>query len=119
MFKWITLEVRDMAKSLDFYQKIVGLTIDRHIQAPGLEIYFLGQGQTKVELIAREDVKEVDMGQSVSLGFEVDSLEDKMAFIKDQGLDIHSGPFSPDEKTSFFYVLDPSGMKIQFVEIKD
>jgi lactoylglutathione lyase len=52
----------------------------------------------------------------ISLGFEVASVEEKMASLKAQGIPIHSGPFSPDAHVKFFYVLDPNGLRIQFVE---
>ena len=51
-FCWVTINVKDMEASLRFYQEIVGLTIDRRFQAgPGVEITFLGNDETKVELI--------------------------------------------------------------------
>ncbi|ODS49840.1 MAG: lactoylglutathione lyase, partial [Halanaerobium sp. 4-GBenrich] len=31
---------------------------------------------------------------------------------------IQSGPISPNPKIEFFFVLDPNGLKIQFVENK-
>jgi lactoylglutathione lyase len=39
-----------------------------------------------------------------------------MAFMKENGIAIHSGPFQPNPGIRFFYVLDPNGLKIQFVE---
>lgn len=117
-FKWTTLQVRDMEKSLSFYKEIVGLDIVRHMEAPGMEIYFLGDGETKLELIYSENAVDINMGVSVSLGFGVESLEEKMDFIEKRGLEIESGPFSPNPSVSFFYVLDPDGLKIQFVEEK-
>lgn len=116
-FCWTTILVRDMQKSLEFYQDIAGLEIDHRINAgPGIEIAFLGDGETKVELIKNESVKEISIGTDISMGFEVDSLDRMMEIITAKGLDIHSGPFQPNPATRFFYVLDPNGWKIQFVE---
>lgn len=39
-----------------------------------------------------------------------------LAFVKEKGIDIHSGPFQPNSHIKFFYVMDPNGLKIQFVE---
>lgn len=48
---WVTLSVKDMEESLRFYQEIVGLNIvNRFPAGPGVEIVFLGDGETKVEL---------------------------------------------------------------------
>lgn len=116
-FCWVTITVKDLEESLRFYQDIVGLTIDRRFKAgPGVEIAFLGNGETKVELIKNEEIKDIKLGENISLGFKVDSIDDMMAFVKEKGIPIHSGPFQPNPNTKFFYVLDPNGLKIQFVE---
>jgi lactoylglutathione lyase len=116
-FCWSTLMVKNMEESLQFYQGIVGLKVDRRFNAgPGVEIAFLGDGDTKVELICNGSKKEVNVGQDISWGFEVSSVDETMAQVKEKGIAIHSGPFQPNPHTKFFYVLDPNGLKIQFVE---
>jgi lactoylglutathione lyase len=106
-----------MEESLKFYQDVVGLPMDNRFGAgPGMEIAFLGDGETKLELIFNDKNKDVNFGQDVSLGFEVKSVEEKMAFVKGKGINIHSGPFQPNPHIKFFYVLDPNGLKIQFAE---
>ncbi len=116
-FCWSTLSVNNMEESLKFYQEIVGLTIDRKFTAgPGVEIAFLGDGETKVELISNEEIKDVTFGQHISLGFEVKSVDEMIEFVKEKGLAIHSGPFQPNPHVKFFFVTDPNGLKIQFVE---
>ena len=109
--------VKNMEESLKFYQEIVGLSMNRKFKAgPGVEIAFLGDGETKIELIYDEANKEVNMGQDISLGFVVDSVDEMMVFVKDKGIAIHSGPYQPNPHTKFFYVIDPNGLKIQFVQ---
>ena len=50
-FCWSTLTVNNLEESLKFYQEIIGLPIDRRFKAgPGVEIAFLGDGETKLEL---------------------------------------------------------------------
>ena len=116
-FCWSTLMVKNLEEALKFYTEIVGLNVDRRFKAgPGVEIAFLGDGETKVELICNEASKEVGYGKDISLGFEVNSVDEMMAFVKEKGVDVHSGPFQPNPHTKFFYVLDPNGLKIQFVE---
>ncbi len=114
-FKWVTLQVEDMDKSLAFYRDIVGLRITEEIKTADTEIYFLGEGSTRVELISSPEAGG-QMGPSISLGFGVKDLDGMMAFIKAKGLDVHSGPFSPSPGIRFFYLLDPSGLRVQFVE---
>ena len=116
-FCWSTLMVKNLEESLLFYTEVVGLNVSkRFVAGPGVEIAFLGDGETKIELIYNEGLKEVTFGQAISLGFEVSSVDEMMCFVKKKGIDIHSGPFKPNPHTKFFYVLDPNGLKIQFVE---
>lgn len=115
-FLWCTIFVCDIDASLRFYQDIVGLSVTRRFSEPGAELAFLGEGETKLELIQGKG--EPHSGAGVSIGFRVDSLEDKMDFLKKRGIEIHSGPFEPSPRTRFFFVCDPDGMLVQFVEQK-
>jgi len=116
-FCWSTLMVKNLEESLKFYQEIVGLKVSRRFQAgPGMEIAFLGDGDTKIELICNGSSEEINVGKDISWGFEVDSLDRALSLIKEKGLEIHSGPFRPNPNIKFFYVLDPNGLKVQFVQ---
>jgi lactoylglutathione lyase len=116
-FCWTTLNVNNMEESLKFYEEIVGLAMNRRFNAGnGMEIAFLGDGETKVELIRNETCKEISIGQDISLGFEVKSVAEMIDFVISKGIDVHSGPFQPNPHLKFFYVKDPNGLKIQFVE---
>jgi len=115
-FCWCTITVRNLEESVRFYQEIVGLALENRFQAgPETEIAFLGSGETKVELICYKG-KEVRHSQDISLGFRVDSLDDALAFTQSRGIPVTAGPFSPNPRTKFFFVNDPNGLKIQFVE---
>jgi len=117
-FLWVTLSVKNMEESLKFYQEIVGLPVDRKFYTPDGACYaFLGGGETKLELIAHPSGTEPRYGREMSIGFEVDSVEKKMQFVKVKGLAVE-GPFSPNSHVSFFFVNDPSGVRVQFVESK-
>lgn len=116
-FSWSTLAVKNMEESLKFYQDVVGLSIDRRFKVgPGNEIAFLGDGETKIELIYNENKKEVNVGEDISWGFEVKSVDEMMERVKENGIDIHSGPFQPNPHVKFFFVQDPNGLRIQFIE---
>ena len=115
-FAHATIMVKNMEESLRFYQEIVGLPIVRKFAAgTDMEIAFLGE-DTLVELICDQNKKAINMGEDISLGFVVESLEEFMNYIRNKGIEIHSGPFQPNPTTKFIYILDPNGLKIQFIE---
>ncbi len=116
-FCWCTIHVKSMEESLKFYEEIVGLQVNRRYNAgPGREIVFLGDGESKIELISAGESKDASIGQDISLGFEVNSVEEKMEFVKQKGKEPITGLLQPNPHVRFFYVLDPNGLKIQFVE---
>lgn len=116
-FLWTTILVNNMYESLKFYEEIVGLKLTERFQAgPGMEISFLGEGETKVELIYNEKFKKLDAGNRVTLGFKVESLEEKIDFIKEKGINILRGPIQPNPSIKYFIIKDPDGVKIQFAQ---
>ena len=116
-FCWVTINVKDMKESLEFYEKIVGLKVNQKFEAgPGIEIAFLGEGETQIELMYNKENRQIDLNQDISLGFKVDSVDEKMKFVKEEGFEIHSGPFQPSPEVKFCFVQDPNGLRIQFVE---
>ena len=116
-FCWCTITVDNMEESLKFYHEIVGLSISRRFtRGPGTEIVFLGDGDTKVELICNADHKASNICEGIFLGFEVPSVDEMIKFVKEKGLEVDSGPYQPNPHVKFFYVKDPCGVKIQFVE---
>lgn len=116
-FCWCTITVNNLEESIKFYQEIVGLSVNRRFAAgPGMEIAFLGAGGTEVELIYDPASKAPGNIEGISLGFEVESLDEHIKFIKEKGLTVESGPFQPNPHVKFFFVKDPNGVRIQFVE---
>ncbi len=113
---WSTLLVRDMDASLAFYTDVLGLTVASRTSAmPGLEIAFLETGETQIELVCNTEAKDAAAGDAVSWGFEVDSLDDALAMVREKGIPIHLGPVvHPNVK--YFFILDPDGLKIQLKE---
>jgi lactoylglutathione lyase len=108
--------VKDIETSIRFYEDIVGLKVNKRFAAgPETQIAFLGSGDAQLELISGAGSYE---GNGISLGFRVDDLDAKMAFVQEKGVAVHSGPFAPNPVTRFFFVQDPDGLLVQFVEQK-
>lgn len=116
-FNWTTLNVKDMEASLNFYQEVVGLPLQRrYASRPGMEIAFLGSEETALELISDDRKQVIEISADVSIGFESGPLEAVMQVLQEKGIAVHSGPFQPNPHIRYFYAQDPDGWKVQFVE---
>jgi len=115
-FLWTTLNVSDFDRSLKFYQEVVGLPLKSRMEPPGMKIAFLGEGDTDLELIYESDNPHVNLNCAVSLGFQVENLKRTMADLQAKGVKIDSGPFQPNPHVQFFFIRDPDGMSVQFVQ---
>lgn len=116
-FCWSTLNVTNLNHSIKFYEEIAGLSLIRRIPAgPGTEIAFLGAGETQIELICDGNKKKIDIGEDISWGFEVESLEEALSLVKEKGIDVIGEPVQPNPNVRFFFIKDPDGMRIQLVE---
>jgi lactoylglutathione lyase len=116
-FLWCTLHVKSLEASLQFYQDVVGLDLSRRFgEKPGPLFAFLGGEGSEIELIEDGRGAPAEYGKDISLGFEVANLDEIMAFVREKGIPVHSGPVQPNPYVRFFFVQDPDGLLIQFVE---
>ena len=116
-FCHVTLSVKDLDASVQFYRKIVGLEVTRRFPAgPGREIAFLGSGGTEVELISGAHHNTPEAGNGVSLGFMAESLDCVIALLRENGYETDGNIISPNTNISFFFARDPDGYNVQFVK---
>lgn len=115
-FCWITLNVKNMEESINFYHDILGLKIaERFMLGDDTEIAMLGENEgTKVELIVNK--RNTVQYTGFSIGFEVDSLDKAMILMNEKNIPIIRGPISPNPSTSFFFINDPNGVEVQIVQ---
>ena len=112
-YGWTTISVKDLDASVAFYRDILHLPVTRRFAAgPGMEITFLGEGNTQIELI-KYPGEPVAVGKGISLGFVVDSLDEALSLMAQKGIEIESGPFEHNPRIKFFYILDPNKVRIQ------
>lgn len=115
-FCWSTLKVRKLEESVKFYTDIIGLEVEREFCTGPLNIVFLGKAETKIELICDGQNRDVNTGNDVSWGFEVDSLNDVIALVQQNKIPIEEGPIQPNPYIRYLFIKDPNGMNIQLVE---
>lgn len=123
-FCWSTLHVKDLDASVKFYKDAVGLKVIRRFEArPGVAIAFMGYAEdeveTQLELICDVNKQNFPQSDQVSLGFDVTSLRGTKDLLETLGIELYSSIIQPNPKTKFFYVKDPDGVSVQFIEFID
>ena len=115
-FCHVTMYVKNLEESLHFYSDIIGLPVKRRFSpAPNMDIVFLGDGEIEIELIDNQAQADVSIGSDISLGFEVQSVQETQEFLRQNG--ITPGEIQqPSPQVKFFFVSDPNGVNIQLCE---
>lgn len=112
----VTIMTKQLNESVKFYEEQVGLTILRDMRDnPEHQIVFMSDksGGTCVELVANPAA--AYYGGGISMGFEVEDIDKE--YTKKEEQDFHPGPMiSPNPHARFFFVKDPNGVDIQFVQ---
>lgn len=116
-YLWTTIHVIDMDESVKFYEEVIGLSVNRRFFAgPDMEITFMGNGETQIELIYGSNMKVEVKERGISLGFQVESLENIKKIIEEKNI-FSTQVYQPNPKTKYFFIDDPNGVSIQFVEL--
>ena len=111
----VTIQTEKFVEEIRFYEELCGIRIVRDLR-PHEDLVFLadGEGETRVEIIRNPEAK--DSGnQYISIGFgtgDAAALRDEYIA---KGLDV-TDMISPNPHVKFFYVKDPAGVKVQFIE---
>lgn len=110
----ITIQTNNFDTELQFYQQIVGLTVQHEMNVNGRHLVFLsGNGETNIELI--DNPQAVSAGnENLSLGFKTENVEDKRNELLSLGYEV-SEMISPMPQAKFFFVKDPAGVTLQFM----
>lgn len=117
-FLWTTIHVTNLDQSIAFYENIVKLPLKSRFQADQhTEIAFLGEGDTQVELIQNDQIENITIGKDISLGFEVESVSGMKRFLEEEEhVNAEIEVIQPSDQMKFFFIEDPDGVKVQFVE---
>jgi lactoylglutathione lyase len=111
--KHVTLMVKNLEESIEFYATITGLTISRRFTAGPGEIAFLtnGSGETEIELLFMPQGQKFE-GKGMFICFETDKLDEMHKLAQERGLN-PSAIQNPGDQTRYFYVYDPNGVSVQ------
>jgi lactoylglutathione lyase len=120
-FLWTAINVADLDESIEFYANLLGLKVQkRFLAGPAMEIAFLGNGtdnETLLELLADGNSGEINYGESISIGFAVDSVDAMLEKMKTESITVCRGPIETP-RSIFFYIKDPNGLNVQFFQQK-
>ena len=116
--KSVVIRTRDIKKSIDFYETVLGFTFDTQISAaPGKQIAFLTDPAScgKLELLYNEQGKETPQG-GLSLTFEVDQIGETEKHLLSKNVRIVSSPKTIKGGKKIMTALDPNGVELDFIE---
>ena len=111
----VTIQTSRFEEEVAFYEKIVGLRIQRDMRPAGRNMVFLADGpeDTCVELIENQEA--VYSGNAfLSVGFKTADVEKKRAELLELGYD-PTPMREPGPGVRFFFVKDPAGVNVQFI----
>jgi len=116
-FKQFTIRVRDLEKSVAFYETIAGLLVIRRLHESSAELAFLANkaGETEIELVCLQKGQTFE-GKGFFICFLTDRLDEMRALALSKGFK-PSDIYKPDEKSRYFYVYDPDGVSVQLKQI--
>ena len=113
-FLHLTFMVRDVEKSIQFYEGFVGLKIQKKFKHGAGDVVFLADqnGATQIELVyVPSPIKVETKGMTVC--FENPDLDGIYKKAQENSLN-PSDIRNPDPENRYFYVYDPDGISIEF-----
>lgn len=110
----ISINVRSLEESLQFYQDIFGMQISADLRPLGKNIVFISDIPKNFQIELLEEADDFFAGNGISIAWKCEDLDmeyDRMKELRLRTSDI----ISPMEDVRFFYVEDPNGLLIQIV----
>ena len=120
------LRVGDLQRSIDFYTKVLGMTLLRTTDRPDQKytLAFVGYGKNpehaELELTYNYGVDKYELGSAYGhIAIAVDDVRKTCATVKEQGGNVtrEAGPVKGGT-TVIAFVQDPDGYKIELIERK-
>lgn len=113
----VTVQTEDLQGTIDFYNWLLDLPVVQRFEVPNGEIAFLGEEETKFEIIYTKDYKKQGNAEGITVGFAVKSLEEKIELLKSKDIEV-TPIIAPNPHARFVFFVDLNGIKIQLFEAK-
>lgn len=112
----VTIETAMFQEEVEFFVQHVGLTLAQEIEANGKRIAFLSNApdETNIEIIENNDIESIRC-KNISIGFLTEDVQTKRQELDGEGYAV-SPIISPMDGVKFFFVTDPAGVRIQFMQ---
>ena len=114
------MRVSDMAQTIAFYQKILGLeVVERKVSPRGSHLAFLAvpNSEELIELCSFPESGPVKVQEDlVHLAFEVDNLEQTIDALKEKNVPITDGPAQTSSGSRFIFIDAPDGYEVELIE---
>ncbi len=116
---FITIPVHSMDESIQFYEQVIGLKLFKRFNPDeGTEIAFMSDGHEGVIELIHGAGFPPGSECSVSIGFNVDDIDETHEHLKKHGVKITSGPIRLPTKTQILHAEDPNGVNLGFVHVE-
>lgn len=114
---WITIKVRDLEESKEFYGNYLGLAKAREFSpGPGVSIvFFSAENGMEIELISNEnEPPKCQPDNIVSIGIAYPNFDELLKEAKEKGI-LKSGPVIMGKDMECFFAEDPNGVSLQII----
>ena len=112
---YVTVRTRDLARSVEFYEKILGFRPTRRFSPrPGMEIAFLDDGSGGQVEFVQGGPDAPFSGSGVSLGFRVADIYATAAMLRAAGVELSFGPLTTPGGVRLMGARDPNGLDLGF-----
>lgn len=115
---FITIHVKNLEESVEFYKNVFGLfEAIRFSPQKGVNIVFLKDEENGlIELIENNHIPQVNDGSLVSIGFNVEDLNEVLKRLGEKDIKIIRGPIEVPSGEKFVFIKDPNGVEIELIE---
>ena len=115
------IRVKDLQKSLDFYQKLLNMSVVKKKRLDDADLYFLEDEEhtAQIELTYNDDTPENGYENGNAFGhfaFSVESMADFTEKLKALGYEYLYEPFEIFTGTIISFVKDPDGNEIELIQ---